>query len=795
MLRGSRYSRVLCAILVCFSTNSLLANDGDWPRWRGVHLDGTIQTGKKLPLGKDGYGLKEAWRADIGSAYSCFSVAGRYALNMGEDGTNDFVIALDANTGKTLWRYQLGPSYKGHNGSHDGPNSTPVIDGKKVYALGPNGHLVALGLEKGNLIWKKHLTDDLKTPIPFHGFTTVPLVLGERLFVQTGGDNHELAALNKNTGEVLWTMGKNAVDYHSPIVAKLNGVEQLVVSGREKISGVDPATGKALWEHVPSVRGGTLNPVYVGPDKLLINSGRRGSAMVQVTGSGDQVEIKELWRSRDLGAFNVPVRHGDYLYGYSGNFLTCVEVETGKQAWKSRPPGAGFLILVDDFLVIQAQAGRVHVANATPEGYQEVASVDVFDSISWTPPIFANGRIYARNLKDGVSLNIEKVNDVVVKTEETVRQHHIEGTRFAAFLDSVAKAENKAATIDSYLSKHKQFPIIEDGKYAHLVYHGEVKDITLVGDMIETNTEAIMNRVKGTNLYYASFELPKDARLNYVYNKDFGNRIADPRNPNKVTSQFGEMSQLAMPDWKKPHTLNAPKGKRGNVKDVPFKSAHLTSDLSLKVYTPVGYDSSKDRYPVVYVNYGDNAVNLGQMPNVLDNTIGKTVSPIIAVFISSSGSGQEYARGGRDNHARMLVEELVPMIDKNYRTKATAENRAIMGGDEGGYAALYAALKHPGTFSKMAGQSTHLMKGHGGEEVEALVQANANGDMEIYMDWGAFDYRNTRGNYDWRSLNQEMTDLMKKQGYNIKTHKHNEGWGWATWRNRTHTILEGLFPK
>jgi enterochelin esterase family protein len=111
---------------------------------------------------------------------------------------------------------------------------------------------------------------------------------------------------------------------------------------------------------------------------------------------------------------------------------------------------------------------------------------------------------------------------------------------------------------------------------------------------------------------------------------------------------------------------------------------------------------------VIFVNYGNGAIEMGKMPNVLDNLIGKRINPVIAVFVDSPNSFQEYAREKRAEYAKMIAKELVPYIDKNYRTKADPESRAFIGGDEGGYSAFYTAFKYPDTFRMLAAQSAHL---------------------------------------------------------------------------------------
>ena len=94
------------------------------------------------------------------------------------------------------------------------------------------------------------------------------------------------------------------------------------------------------------------------------------------------------------------VWYGEHVYGFDGRFLSCVDGATGAKVWKSRPPGGGGLIRVDDNLVILGQGGDVVLTRATPAGYEERARVNALDGDSVTYPSFAAGLVYVRNTRE-----------------------------------------------------------------------------------------------------------------------------------------------------------------------------------------------------------------------------------------------------------------------------------------------------------------------------------------------------------------------------------------------------------
>src|SRR5262249_62177322 len=88
----------------------------------------------------------------------------------------------------------------------DGPRCTPTVDGDRVYALSRQGELVCLGVEKGDIKWRKSYKGKELGGRMMSGwdYSESPLVDGDKLICTPGGDSAALAALNKYSGEVIW---------------------------------------------------------------------------------------------------------------------------------------------------------------------------------------------------------------------------------------------------------------------------------------------------------------------------------------------------------------------------------------------------------------------------------------------------------------------------------------------------------------------------------------------------------------------------------------------------------------
>ncbi len=351
--------------------------------------------------------LAVRWSRPLGVGYAGVALAAGRAVTMSTEAGQEVVSALDVATGATLWSHPVGAAFPASGGSEGGAKSAPLVDADTVYALGPHGDLVALRLHDGAEVWRVQLRDQLGAAPPEFGFATSPLVVGDLLIVQTGGaGGRSTTAFAKDTGEVRWTSGDDPSDYASPITADLAGVRQIVTATRSTVSGLDPQTGAPLWSIAPET-GVVSRPVLLGDDRVLLPGASRAVALRVVRGP-DGLVAEPIWETRALrGSYAAPVAHDGFVYGYSGEFLTCISAEDGTPRWKSREPGGRGLILVDGHLVLFGRGGKVVVAAASPSGYREAARTGVLDRTGYTYPSFGDGLIVVRNTRGIAAVAVE----------------------------------------------------------------------------------------------------------------------------------------------------------------------------------------------------------------------------------------------------------------------------------------------------------------------------------------------------------------------------------------------------
>jgi outer membrane protein assembly factor BamB len=277
--------------------------------------------------------------------------------------------------------------------------------------VGPHGALVALDAGSGRVLWRHDLQAEYGAPPPHYGFGTSPLVAGELVVVQAGGAKaHNMVAFDKRSGRLAWSVAHAAATgYATPVLATVGGVAQLVAVSGDKVLGIRPADGSLLWSHTLPAEAERSRPPLVLPDGRVLVPSWTESIMLRVAATGGAFAVSELWRSPRLKqSYSPTVFHGGHLYGFNGGWLVCASPDDGAVVWRQKVY-SGSLILVDGHLVILGDnSGDLRIAEASPGGYREKLKAPVFNAgaASATGPSFGDGRLLLRNVEEIVALEI-----------------------------------------------------------------------------------------------------------------------------------------------------------------------------------------------------------------------------------------------------------------------------------------------------------------------------------------------------------------------------------------------------
>ena len=420
--------RTVIGLLFVLSSTPLLMAD-DWPQYRGPRRDDvSLETGLLKTWPGDGPPLLWTYQ-DAGIGYSGVAVVGDRLFTLGARDDKEYLIALDLKAGaegsvREAWAVEVGPKFdfKGNNWSA-GPSSTPTVDGDLVLALGGNGDLVWVSAADGKERWRKNLPRDLEAQVnPIGGgpkglgwgFTWSPLVDGEQLICVPGGPKGTLAALRKQTGDVLWrsTELTDQAAYASPMLGEMGGVRQYVVLTNQGMSGIAAKDGAVLWSYRRMPRFGTEvvnSPIVRGEFVYTTVGAGQGCDLLRVTREGDKFSVESVYSNKNMTNHHGNVALiGDHIYGHSdGKGWTCQNFESGEIVWMERSKlTAGSMTSAEGRIYCFTERdGTVALIEASPKGYIEHGRFKLPELSKsrkpsgrlWTPPVVSGGRLFLRD--------------------------------------------------------------------------------------------------------------------------------------------------------------------------------------------------------------------------------------------------------------------------------------------------------------------------------------------------------------------------------------------------------------
>lgn len=410
------FSLALAGALLALTPGYAAEPKGEWPTFRGPKRTGvSTETGLLQSWPQDGPAL--VWETPgVGRGYSSLAIADGRIFTLGDntslaDDQDEYLLAFEQATGKPLWQAKTGKPWNEGPESWQSSRSTPTVDGPRVYVLTAHGELVCCETATGKEKWRKNMKEDFAgAKGDSWGYSESVTIDGDRLICTPGGETNTMVALQKETGEVIWSMAqpKNRGAGHASIViADAGGTQVYVQTTASGAIGVRASDGKLLWSYEIDNTTAVIPTPIVQGDLVFFTAGygRGGALLKQIPGDGGNVTIEEIYPlNRALAnKHGGIVLVGDYLFGDSddGGLPFCAEFMTGKNQWKKRGSGKGSAAFTaaDGRLYILFADGTMVLAKASPDDYEEVGSFKVPGSgerPSWAHPVVLNGKLYLR---------------------------------------------------------------------------------------------------------------------------------------------------------------------------------------------------------------------------------------------------------------------------------------------------------------------------------------------------------------------------------------------------------------
>ncbi|MFN5314415.1 MAG: PQQ-binding-like beta-propeller repeat protein [Planctomyces sp.] len=387
------------------------AAPAEWPQYRGPAGDGAAPGG---PTNPDWTTKPPAivWQIDVGPAWSSFAFSHGRLLTQEQRGDAEYVSCYSADTGELIWSHADKSRFV-EVVSGAGPRSTPAVHGGRVYAIGGRGLFNCLSETDGSLLWQHDFVTEYQASVPMWGFSGSPIVVDGLVVVFAGGAGDKgLVALNADTGELVWSLASGGMNYTTPRLLTLAGQRCLLFGDGSGIRGMEPATGKVLFQYKP--QGWENAPMVdlqqLAPDSLLTALGDgAGLQRIDVAFTDGKWKFTERWTTKKLRpSFNDSLIHKGAVYGFNQAVFSCIDAETGERRWQGGRYGFGQAILLpeSDCILVAAENGDAVLLKATPDKLQELGRIPTLNDKTWNHPIVVGNRAWLRNGRTAVCLDL-----------------------------------------------------------------------------------------------------------------------------------------------------------------------------------------------------------------------------------------------------------------------------------------------------------------------------------------------------------------------------------------------------
>ncbi len=405
--------RITTVLLLTLGALAQSAAAENWPGWRGPRGDGS-SLDTNLPVEWSSQ-KNIAWKTaipGIGHASPIIWNDRIFLVTCLTEEDQRDLICIDRKSGNILWRKTVlvSPLERKHR-LNSYASSTPVTDGETVFVsfLDKKQMYVSAYDFDGNKKWEKR-------PGVFssvHGYCASPILYKDTIIINGDHDGDAyIVALKKDTGEQVWkTMRENKTrSYCVPIIRKIDGRTQMLLSGSKCVASYDPDNGKRHWIIDGPTEQYVASLVYDG-ELIYLTCGfpQQHLMGIRPTGRGNVTDSHVVWHHRTKDAAYVPspiVINGYYIVADDFGTVTCYEAKTGKQQWREKLArhysasilqANGRVYLIADEGLERKDKGVTHVIKPGPR--LNVVKINVLGEPVYASPAVYGGQLFLRGEK------------------------------------------------------------------------------------------------------------------------------------------------------------------------------------------------------------------------------------------------------------------------------------------------------------------------------------------------------------------------------------------------------------
>ena len=377
--------------------------------WRGEGRTGVFnETGllRKWPE----KGPEMLWSAiGLPKGNSSVALGDRKLYITGTRDSTEVLVALDRN-GKKLWETPFGRAW---TKTYPDSRSTPIVDEGRVYATSGMLDAACIDAVSGKIIWSVRVHDKFEGKYCNYGMSETPVVSGNKIFYTLGGNKTTMVALDKLTGETIWTSESLNEEprYLAPLFIDRNGNQMIVGMTENFVLGVSVNDGKILWKYnygasaIKKENEHATTPLFWDGSIFVCSGYEHPSVMLKLSEDGSSVS--PLWTENVLDNHHGGVvRVGPYIYG--SNFQSnstgkwvCLDWYSGKTMYETEWINKGQIIAADEMLYCyEEKTGNFALVKATPEKFDIVSSfkIPLGTGPHWSHPVISNGNLYVRHM-------------------------------------------------------------------------------------------------------------------------------------------------------------------------------------------------------------------------------------------------------------------------------------------------------------------------------------------------------------------------------------------------------------
>ena len=397
----------------------------DWPRFNGPNDNAKSAETDIISQWPDS-GPRLLWEREKGEGYASPAIKENLlALFHRKDGF-EIIEAIDATSGKPIWKFQYPVEYRDRYGYSNGPRASPIFAGNHIYAHGVTAWLTCLEAKSGKKIWQRNLAEEFEIPQYFFGKGSTPIIIKDTLIVNVGGSQDRcVVGFDRRTGKTKWiTKDSWGASYSSPSKAIIHGKEVCLVftggESRPPVGGllvIDPKDGSKLarfpWRSSKYESANAVPPLPIGNNRVFLSECyEKGGVVVEFD---KRFTPSIVWSDQTLNIhWMTPILSGGALFGVAGRHqqgadVFCVNPEDGKAFWRDRINWTqemggrslrlelfrGAFLKVEDFFVCLSEIGSLLTVKMDKKGWKLISKHQLFFAPgTWTLPALSKGLLY-----------------------------------------------------------------------------------------------------------------------------------------------------------------------------------------------------------------------------------------------------------------------------------------------------------------------------------------------------------------------------------------------------------------